>query len=130
MKVTTLHPDVGSVGQRTPRRPPWTAASSSSAVSSPDSLDLTESPVRGSSETDGGGGGGSGSEHSFVVRGNSKLEAVNYSSGGGSTIVSHNIKLLPIIGEENPESVLSSSTYQQYPAPSPGSVANLGPPGR
>jgi hypothetical protein len=82
------------------------AAVSSSSATSGDSAVHTNSPARTSSEM---GGGGSGSERSsYATRGggNSRLEAVNY----------NNVMPLPIIGEENPDSVLSSTTYQQFRA--------------
>ena len=139
LKVNTLKVGVGPAAVR---RPIW-AASSSSAASATDSLDPIESPARVSSDIGGGGGGGtgSGSERSYVIRNNNnnnnntiqKLDAVSGGQGGVLGSSTTNVKpLLPIIGEENPESVLSSSTtwYHPYPAPSPGSAAYTRHPGK
>ncbi len=57
----------------------------------------------------------------------SKSEAGVGGNHLGNGVVGNNLKTLPIIGEENHEAVLSSSTtYQPYPAPSPGSADGRG----
>jgi hypothetical protein len=118
LKVNTLNAPLGPL-----RRPLWAVSSSSAASASADSLD---SPARVSSEV----GGGSGSEPSYVSRSFiSKSEAGGGGNHLGNGVVGNNLKTLPIIGEENHESVLSSSTtYQPYPAPSPGSADGRGQP--
>jgi len=120
LKVNTLNAPLGPL-----RRPLWAVSSSSAASASADSLD---SPARVSSEV--GGGGGSGSEPSYVSRSFiSKSEAGGGGNHLGNGMAGNNLKPLPIIGEENHESVMSSSTtYQPYPAPSPGSADGRGQP--